>query len=156
MWVWVIVIVALTGGVVAVAVGRGGSMSEVYDDRPDVTVPSGRSLTSDDLRDVRFSTAVRGYRMDEVDALLARIRADLIARETGPADERVQVVDRRHETGPADERVQVVDRRHETASPSTEPTPVVPADTTDDDPEPPVAGRRVGDRFSSPSDGEPT
>ena len=83
MWVWVVVIVALTGGVVAVAVGRGGSMSEAYDDRPDAAVPSGRPLRSDDLRDVRFSTAVRGYRMDEVDALLARIRADMIARESG-------------------------------------------------------------------------
>jgi DivIVA domain-containing protein len=93
MWVWVVVIVALAGGVVAVAVGRGGSMSEVYDDRPDASVPSGRPLTSDDLRDVRFSTAVRGYRMDEVDALLSRIRADLIARESAPPDETVQVVD---------------------------------------------------------------
>jgi DivIVA domain-containing protein len=81
MWVWVVVIVALTGGVVAVAVGRGGTMSEAYDDRPDAAVPSGRPLRADDLRDVRFSTAVRGYRMDEVDALLARIRADMIARE---------------------------------------------------------------------------
>jgi DivIVA domain-containing protein len=94
MWVWVLVIVALTGGVVAVAVGRGGSMSEVYDDRPDATLPSGRPLTSDDVRDVRFSTAVRGYRMDEVDALLARVRADLMARESASPDEEVHVVGR--------------------------------------------------------------
>jgi DivIVA domain-containing protein len=86
MWVWVIVIVALTGGVVAVAVGRGGSMAEAHEDRPDAAVPSGRPLTSDDLRDVRLSTAVRGYRMDEVDALLARIRADMIAREAASAE----------------------------------------------------------------------
>jgi DivIVA domain-containing protein len=94
MWVWVVVIVALAGGVAAIAVGRGGSLSEVYDDRPDAAVPSGRPLTADDLRDVRFSTAVRGYRMDEVDALLARIRADMIARESAPSDEQVHVVDR--------------------------------------------------------------
>jgi DivIVA domain-containing protein len=93
MWLWVIVIVALTGGVVAVAVGRGGAMSEAYDDRPDAAVPSGRPLTSDDLRDVRFSTAVRGYRMDEVDALLARLRADMISRESIPPDEDVRVFD---------------------------------------------------------------
>jgi DivIVA domain-containing protein len=91
VWVWVVVIVALTGGVVAVAVGRGGSLSEVYDDRPDAAVPSGRPLTSDDLRAVRFSTAVRGYRMDEVDAFVDRIRADLIARESIPPDEGVRV-----------------------------------------------------------------
>jgi DivIVA domain-containing protein len=94
MWVWVVVIVALAGGVAAVAVGRGGSLSEVYDDRPDATVPAGRPLSADDLRDVRFSTAVRGYRMDEVDALLARIRADMMARESAPPDEDVRVVDR--------------------------------------------------------------
>jgi DivIVA domain-containing protein len=94
MWVWVVVIVALAGGVAAVAVGRGGSLSEVYDDRPDAAVPAGRPLTADDLRDVRFSTAVRGYRMDEVDALLARIRADMIARESAPPDEEVRVIDR--------------------------------------------------------------
>jgi DivIVA domain-containing protein len=85
--VWVVVIVALVGAVVVVAVGRGAPMSEVYDDRPDATVPAGRPLTSDDLRDVRFSTAVRGYRMDEVDALLARVRADLIARESAAASD---------------------------------------------------------------------
>jgi DivIVA domain-containing protein len=94
MWVWVVVIVALAGGVAAVAVGRGGSLSEVYDDRPDAAVPAGRPLTADDLRDVRFSTAVRGYRMDEVDALLARIRADMIARESAPPDDEVHVIER--------------------------------------------------------------
>ena len=95
MWVWVVLIVALTGAVVAVAVGRGGTLSEVYDDRPDAALPSGRALTSDDLRDVRFSTAVRGYRMDEVDAFIDRVRADLIARESTPADESVEPERRR-------------------------------------------------------------
>jgi DivIVA domain-containing protein len=56
-------------------------------------VPSGRPLRSDDLRDVRFSTAVRGYRMDEVDALIARIRADMIVREAESPAEAVRVVD---------------------------------------------------------------
>lgn len=86
IWVWVVVIVLIAGAVVVVAVGRGGELAPVYDDRPDVTIPSGRPLTSDDLRDVRFTTAVRGYRMDEVDALLARVRADLLARESRDAD----------------------------------------------------------------------
>jgi DivIVA domain-containing protein len=88
IWVWVVVIVALVGGVVVVAVGRGGTMTEVYDDRPDRTVPTGRPLTADDIRDVQFTTAVRGYRMDEVDAFLARLSADLLAREAGePVEE---------------------------------------------------------------------
>jgi DivIVA domain-containing protein len=81
MWLWVVGIVVLVGVVTVVAVGSGAELSEVYEDRPDRTVPVGRPLHSDDLRDVTFTTAVRGYRMDEVDALLARIRADLMARE---------------------------------------------------------------------------
>jgi DivIVA domain-containing protein len=103
MWVWVVVIVVLTGGVVAVAVGRGGSLSEAYDDRPDATIPSGRPLTSDDLREVRFGTAVRGYRMDEVDALIARVRADMIARETSDADDEAVNVRPAAHTGGHDE-----------------------------------------------------
>lgn len=82
VWLWVLVIVVLIGAVAVLLVGSGDSMAEVYDDRPDLPVPIGRPLHSDDLLDVRFSTAVRGYRMDEVDALLARVRADLLARES--------------------------------------------------------------------------
>jgi DivIVA domain-containing protein len=81
MWLWVVGIVAVVGAVTVVAVGSGASLSEVYEDRPDRTIPVGRPLRSDDLQEVTFTTAVRGYRMDEVDALLARVRADLIARE---------------------------------------------------------------------------
>jgi DivIVA domain-containing protein len=83
IWVWVVLVVALVGGVVVVAVGRGGTMAETYDDRPDRTLPAGRPLTADDIRDLHFTTAVRGYRMDEVDAFLARLSADLLARENG-------------------------------------------------------------------------
>ncbi|MBA2446193.1 MAG: DivIVA domain-containing protein [Nocardioidaceae bacterium] len=80
-WVWIVVIVLVIGGLSVVLVGRGESMAEVYDDRPDSTIPTGRPLTADDVRDVRFSTALRGYRMDEVDALLSRLQADLLARD---------------------------------------------------------------------------
>jgi DivIVA domain-containing protein len=81
MWLWVVGIVAVVGAVTVVAVGSGASLSEVYEDRPDRTIPVGRPLRSDDLQEVTFTTALRGYRMDEVDALLARVRADLLARE---------------------------------------------------------------------------
>ena len=81
MWLWVLVIVVLIGVASVLAVGSGGALADVYEDRPDRTIPMGRPLRADDLYDVRFATAVRGYRMDEVDALLARLRADLLARE---------------------------------------------------------------------------
>jgi DivIVA domain-containing protein len=57
-------------------------MAETYDDRPDARVPADGPLTAHDLRTVRFGTALRGYRMSEVDALLARLAAEL---ETGRA-----------------------------------------------------------------------
>jgi DivIVA domain-containing protein len=81
LWFWVVVLVAVIGAIAVVAAGRGDSMAEVYDDRRDTTVPTGRPLTADDLRAVRFNTGVRGYRMDEVDALLARLEAEALDRE---------------------------------------------------------------------------
>lgn len=81
IWLWVLVIVVVIGALSVVLASRGETMAEVYDDRPDATIPAGRPLTADDLRDVRFSSALRGYRMDEVDALLSRLQAELTARE---------------------------------------------------------------------------
>ncbi|MGI8435216.1 MAG: DivIVA domain-containing protein [Nocardioidaceae bacterium] len=87
IWVWVLVIIVVVGVVVVVAVGRDEALVEVYDDRPDTTIPVGRFLTAEDLRDVRLNTAVRGYRMDEVDSLLRRLQNDLRAREQQNAEE---------------------------------------------------------------------
>ncbi len=81
MWFWVIVVVLMIGAITVLLVGSGSSLSEAYEDRPDQTIPVGRPLTADDLEDIRFTTAVRGYRMDEVDALVDRLRADLLVRE---------------------------------------------------------------------------
>jgi DivIVA domain-containing protein len=64
------------GGVAVVAAGKGAPLAEVYDDRPDALVPATGPLTGDDLRRVRFSIALRGYRMSEVDALLDRLAAE--------------------------------------------------------------------------------
>jgi DivIVA domain-containing protein len=94
-WFLAFVVVALLGAVVVIASGRGGVMAEVYDDRPDSRVQADGPLTSDDLRRVRFSTAVRGYRMSEVDALLDRLVSEMEAesrvggkREPEPEDPR--------------------------------------------------------------------
>lgn len=59
-------------------------MREAYDDRPDVLVPGGRPLTGADVRSVGFTTAFRGYRMDEVDALLARLAVEIDQRDGEP------------------------------------------------------------------------
>jgi DivIVA domain-containing protein len=89
MWFFAILIVLALGGIALVAAGRGAPLSEVYDDRPDASVPASGPLSGDDLRRVRFSLAFRGYRQSEVDALLDRLasereRAD---RAADPLDE---------------------------------------------------------------------
>ena len=76
MWIFAILVVLAMGGIAVVAAGRGTPLAEVYDDRPDATVPEGR-IGAEDLRRVRFSLALRGYRMSEVDALLHRLATQL-------------------------------------------------------------------------------
>ena len=79
IWFWVVVLVVVIGVVAVVAAGRGDAMADVYEDRPDMALERGRRLTAADVRAVRFTTAVRGYRMDEVDAFVARMEAELLA-----------------------------------------------------------------------------
>jgi len=81
MWFFAILVVLALGGIAVVAAGQGTPLAEVYDDRPDVRVPSGRDLTGDDLRRLRLGVVVRGYRMAEVDALLDRLAEQLEAAE---------------------------------------------------------------------------
>lgn len=84
-----VVLVVIIGTVAVIAAGRGDAMADVYEDRPDVTLERGHPLTAADIANVRFTTAVRGYRMDEVDAFVARIDADLRARDDVTPDETV-------------------------------------------------------------------
>ena len=92
-WLFAVVVVVVMGVTAVVATGRGGALAEVHDDRPDSRVPEAGPLSAADLRAVRFSTAVRGYRMAEVDALLDRLAAELEAgddqhrTDRGRADE---------------------------------------------------------------------
>ena len=79
MWFFSVLVVGVMGLAAAAAAGRFGGMVEVYDDRPDSTVPADRPLTAEDLEAVRFTSALRGYRMDEVDALLDRLAEELRA-----------------------------------------------------------------------------
>lgn len=102
-WFFAILVVLLMGAVAVVAAGMGGSMAEVYDDRPDSRVQAEGPLTGDDLRRVRFTTALRGYRMSEVDTLLARLADELDeARQSPPQDRPETGSQDRPETRPQD------------------------------------------------------
>lgn len=56
-----------TTGIVMAASGRWQGMAEPESDRPLLTLPK----TAEEIESVKFSIGVRGYRMDEVDAVLA-------------------------------------------------------------------------------------
>jgi DivIVA domain-containing protein len=97
-WFLAVLVVLATGAVVVVAAGRGPAgearMSPAYDDRPDALLPADRPVTGADLRRLRLSTSLRGYRAVEVDALLERLAAQLDAtsrsnRESGPGSGRL-------------------------------------------------------------------
>lgn len=90
MWLFAVLIVLVMAGIAMVASGRGGSMAPAYDDRPDLALPADRPLEAQDLRTVRFPLALRGYRMSDVDAVLARLATELEDRgdtsgDPGPA-----------------------------------------------------------------------
>lgn len=76
VWFLGVVVLLLVGGIVVVAAGAGEGLSPAETDEPRPVLPEG-PLRARDLRAVRFSTAVRGYRAAEVDALLDRLAAQL-------------------------------------------------------------------------------
>lgn len=76
MWFFAVLVVLAMGGVAVLASGRTGDLPPVAHDRPDLDLPAG-PLAGADLRRVRFSLAVRGYRASEVDALLDRLATQL-------------------------------------------------------------------------------
>ena len=83
-WFFAVLIVLVIGATAIVASGRGASMGPAYDDRADVLLPADRAVTGEDLRALRFNTALRGYRASEVDALIDRLAAQLDERPTDP------------------------------------------------------------------------
>lgn len=84
-WVLAGLVVLVVAGVVAVAAGRGGGYPEADHDGPDAlpALPEG-DLGADEIRAVRLPLALRGYRMKDVDALLARLADEAAARHSGP------------------------------------------------------------------------
>jgi DivIVA domain-containing protein len=84
--VLVVAAIGLIGLVAAVAFGRvRGGLDDPPVARPDIELPPGR-LGAADLAGLRFSVALRGYRMDEVDSVLDRLRSELRTRDAELAE----------------------------------------------------------------------
>jgi DivIVA domain-containing protein len=78
--VFVVVGAVVVFVVAAVAVGRGGGLDRAERDLFEPRLPDG-PLGPDDLTAVRFAVAFRGYRMDQVDQVLDRVRRELVTRD---------------------------------------------------------------------------
>jgi DivIVA domain-containing protein len=65
----------------SVLLGRGETQPPAELDRSPVELPDDRPVTSDDVRALRISVAVRGYRMSEVDWLLEQFALVLDERD---------------------------------------------------------------------------
>ena len=85
-WFIAAVAVVALGVAAVVAAGGGGSMAQdPVRDTYAMTV-SEEPLDGDDVRGLRFGVALRGYAMDQVDAVLDRLAAELDARDARVAE----------------------------------------------------------------------
>lgn len=73
-----LLVVAVVGAAVVIALKspQTGQVSDPAADR-ELTEVSDRDLTAADLREVEFPVVLRGYRMEDVDALLDRLSVQL-------------------------------------------------------------------------------
>jgi len=89
--VFLLLAMAVVAGAVAVAMGRvRGGLEPPTSNLPDLGLPAGE-LQARDVDDVRFSLGLRGYRMDQVDAVLERLRGELAGRDAEIAAMRARV-----------------------------------------------------------------
>jgi len=65
----------------SVLLGRGETQPPAELDRSPMELPDDRPVTGDDIRALRISPSVRGYRMTEVDWLIEQLAATLDRRD---------------------------------------------------------------------------
>lgn len=71
-----VTLIILAGGVAVAAAGHGEGLAPREVDDPPVRLPE-EDISGDDVREVRFSTAMRGYRVAEVDEVLERLAREI-------------------------------------------------------------------------------
>jgi DivIVA domain-containing protein len=96
-WFIAAVAVVALGVAAVVAAGGGGSMADdPVRDTYAMTLPEER-LDGATVRGLRFGVALRGYAMDQVDAVLDRVAVELETRDARIVELEAQLA----ETGPA-------------------------------------------------------
>ncbi|SHK72445.1 DivIVA domain-containing protein [Actinacidiphila paucisporea] len=81
-----IALVAVVAAVALAVLGEGGPLRDAGTDRLDDRLPADRPLIRSDIDAVRLPTAVRGYRMLDVDEVLDRLGAELAERDARIAE----------------------------------------------------------------------
>ena len=85
----------LVGGLLflgaSLLLGRGETQPPAEPERSPVQLPESRAVVADDVRALRISVAVRGYRMTEVDWLLDQLASVLDDRDAEIAALRAQL-----------------------------------------------------------------
>ena len=97
--VGVVVVGALLFLGASLLLGRGETQPPADLDRSPVELPVGRPVTGDDVRALRMTATVRGYRMTEVDWLL-----DQFARTLDERDAEIAELTARLHPAPTDDR----------------------------------------------------
>lgn len=95
----VLVVAALLFLAASLLLGRGETQPPADLDRSPVELPVGRPVTGDDVRALRMTVTVRGYRMTEVDWLL-----DQFARTLDERDAEIAALTARLHPAPTDAR----------------------------------------------------
>ena len=89
--------VAVVGGLLflggSVLLGRGEAQPPADPDRSPLELPEDRPVTADDVRGVRMSVTVRGYRMTEVDWLIEQLAQALEERDAEVAALRARLAE---------------------------------------------------------------
>jgi DivIVA domain-containing protein len=80
--------------------GRGETQPPAETDRSPVELPDDRPVVAEDIRALRISVAVRGYRMTEVDWLLDQFAQTLDERDAEIAALRTELDQRRPHPAP--------------------------------------------------------
>ena len=69
-----------------VVAGGGDTLADAQPDRSPLGELPEDGVSPDDVRSLRFSLAFRGYRMDQVDAVIERLAVELAARDARLAE----------------------------------------------------------------------
>ena len=79
--VLLLALLAVIAAIAVVAAGRGGSLSPAEPDRSPAGVLPAGDLDPAAVDGLRFGVGLRGYRMDEVDAVMDRLVTELEVRD---------------------------------------------------------------------------